>query len=1096
CVHTINAAACDDGNPCTTDSCNPASGCVHETNTAACDDGDPCTTGDHCAGGVCAGSCDDGNPCTTGDACVAGVCTGTDVDCDDGNPCTSDWCHPVWTGGECHSSIMHCDDANPCTVDYCLEGECINELGVDCDDGNPCTDGACDPATAGCVLTPNTAACEDGDPCTAGDHCDAFLCVSGTSPTDCDDSNPCTTDSCDPDTGCHHKDADFVSCDDGDPCTVADQCLDGACAPGAPLFDTAEEVFIPAGAFIGPTDTTYDGKNVVVSDLLTISGHHEFASFTVLGGGVVKHPEGDLLGVNLKVCGPLTLGQGGQIDVSGRGCAGGDPGDPGSWTGWTWSPLGCTPEGGATGGSGGSYGGLGGLGWPDFEPAPATNPVYGDAADPVELGSGGAAAQDPGGAGGGRVDIEAGSVALDGWIFSSGDVDGEGGGGSGGAVRIRVTGGTYPGAGEFTGSGAVVAIGGSSGSPFAGGGGGGRIAILGCSGSAFSGSLYVWYDYGGDPGYRLGAPGSIVWDDGNPCTDDVCDPLTGVCSHLPNTAPCEDGDACTVEGLCVAGACVGVALECDDLNPCTDDVCDPIAGCTAVDNSASCDDGDPCTSGDQCLQGSCAPGTPIVDTAESVLLIGPMVIGPSDTSYDGKHVKMVGDLFMLSGHHLFASLDVDGASITHPQGDLLGVNLEVCGGLVLFGAIDVAEKGCLGGYQPGNALPSGETWSADGCTTVGGSAELSGGSYASLGAGPSPNAVYGLAESPLELGSGGGSPGYSLGGNGGGRVDIVAHDMLLGGTIDARGGGTGGSGGAVRIRLSGALSGSGLIDASGGYDVFGFGGGGGRVAILGDAAAFNGQVVVGSPFDPQGGSFVWDDQNPCTDWSCSPTQGYPYHGCQQLGGNTNPCEDGDPCTENVCDLGVCTTEPVDPVPVTCGVGACKVTTQKTCVDGEWVWGECIPPAPGTETCNGLDNDCDGLVDCDDPDCAGFSACCSQPGTPDWGDVWQQATLVNPMADIHGGIWGAGDRDWLKMNQPNCALGGWVAPSAPAAVFFWKGSPGSNPVPYLQVMADGVSPVDVSSYLLPASSAWYVSVEAVEWAGGAPTFCYDMFLSCN
>lgn len=45
---------CDDGNPCTTDECAPATGCVHTNNTDPCSDGDACTTGDACSGGVCA----------------------------------------------------------------------------------------------------------------------------------------------------------------------------------------------------------------------------------------------------------------------------------------------------------------------------------------------------------------------------------------------------------------------------------------------------------------------------------------------------------------------------------------------------------------------------------------------------------------------------------------------------------------------------------------------------------------------------------------------------------------------------------------------------------------------------------------------------------------------------------------------------------------------------------------------------------------------------------------------------------------------------------------------------------------------------------
>ena len=45
-------------------------------------------------------------------------------------------------------------------------------------------------------------------------------------------------------------------------------------------------------------------------------------------------------------------------------------------------------------------------------------------------------------------------------------------------------------------------------------------------------------------------------DDGNPCTDDLCDPTLG-CVYFNNNAPCTDGNACTANDVCSAGACVG-----------------------------------------------------------------------------------------------------------------------------------------------------------------------------------------------------------------------------------------------------------------------------------------------------------------------------------------------------------------------------------------------------------------------------------------------------------------------------------------------------------------------------------------------------------
>jgi len=44
---------CNDGNACTDDGCDAATGCVHANNAAPCDDGNACTTGDVCDEGEC-----------------------------------------------------------------------------------------------------------------------------------------------------------------------------------------------------------------------------------------------------------------------------------------------------------------------------------------------------------------------------------------------------------------------------------------------------------------------------------------------------------------------------------------------------------------------------------------------------------------------------------------------------------------------------------------------------------------------------------------------------------------------------------------------------------------------------------------------------------------------------------------------------------------------------------------------------------------------------------------------------------------------------------------------------------------------------------
>src|SRR5690606_25931836 len=88
-------------------------------------------------------------------------------------------------------------------------------------------------------------------------------------------------------------------------------------------------------------------------------------------------------------------------------------------------------------------------------------------------------------------------------------------------------------------------------------------------------------------------------DDGNACTLDSCDPLTGA-EHTPVAAgtSCEDGDVCNGDETCdFAGTCVaGTALDPDDGNPCTADSCDPVTGIHHDPEPAggSCADSDVC----------------------------------------------------------------------------------------------------------------------------------------------------------------------------------------------------------------------------------------------------------------------------------------------------------------------------------------------------------------------------------------------------------------------------------------------------------------------------------------------------------------------
>jgi len=156
---------CDDGNACTNDDCNLASGtCIN----------DPVEDGTACDGGT--GACSSGQ-CIEIDLCQ-------EVDCDDGNECTDDACNPV--DGSCGNTAV--DDGTACNggVGECVEGNCVDiDLcdGVDCSSGNDCVeDGTCEPSTGMCVdgaNKPAGTACGVGGfgACDGAGNCKINICA-------------------------------------------------------------------------------------------------------------------------------------------------------------------------------------------------------------------------------------------------------------------------------------------------------------------------------------------------------------------------------------------------------------------------------------------------------------------------------------------------------------------------------------------------------------------------------------------------------------------------------------------------------------------------------------------------------------------------------------------------------------------------------------------------------------------------------------------------------------------------------------------------------------------------------------------------------
>ena len=137
------AAGCDDGIPCTLDSCDPATGaCTHEQVDDACVDGNPCNGAETC------------DP-------TLGCVDGTPLDCDDSNDCTVDDCDPTLATGCRHES----PDADG---DTWFDADCA---GDDCDDSDPD------------VHPGATEVCNGLDDDCAGGTDGGFPCIAGASQT-------------------------------------------------------------------------------------------------------------------------------------------------------------------------------------------------------------------------------------------------------------------------------------------------------------------------------------------------------------------------------------------------------------------------------------------------------------------------------------------------------------------------------------------------------------------------------------------------------------------------------------------------------------------------------------------------------------------------------------------------------------------------------------------------------------------------------------------------------------------------------------------------------------------------------------------------
>jgi hypothetical protein len=155
---------CPAAGACQTAACDPGSGkCLNKPGNEgwACDDDNACTVADHCTGGDCAGvpaNCDDGEPCTADSCLGASGCVHAPLltPCNDGDACTQgDSC----ASGSCAGVAIDCTDDNPCTIDFCVNAQCKHDSAAAV--GQPCTPVPGCPGPGVC----KSAYCKPAGPC-------------------------------------------------------------------------------------------------------------------------------------------------------------------------------------------------------------------------------------------------------------------------------------------------------------------------------------------------------------------------------------------------------------------------------------------------------------------------------------------------------------------------------------------------------------------------------------------------------------------------------------------------------------------------------------------------------------------------------------------------------------------------------------------------------------------------------------------------------------------------------------------------------------------------------------------------------------------
>jgi sulfatase modifying factor 1 len=278
------ATACqDDGNPCTTATCDPATGACSEAPVAsavACEDGNPLTQGDTC--------CPAGATACKPGKCKPGKAIGECLGIDPGE------CEALKGNGNACDGILYCrvdthtcelEPGGPIACDPSEDGDCLHAVcdpssgkcvqkawheGQACEvSGSACAQSSCqkgqcvvDTVLCACASNADCAGKNGADVCEGSWYCDKSVagqwqCKLNPAtvvqcPHGADDA--CLHNACDPKTGlCVQAPVERIDCtaksgfckllpagtktaaspcDDGNSCTSADLCQDGECVGG------------------------------------------------------------------------------------------------------------------------------------------------------------------------------------------------------------------------------------------------------------------------------------------------------------------------------------------------------------------------------------------------------------------------------------------------------------------------------------------------------------------------------------------------------------------------------------------------------------------------------------------------------------------------------------------------------------------------------------------------------------------------------------------------------------------------------------------------------------------------------------------------